>query len=62
MNQTDQLAEQLAAPIIKKFRKSTAKFGARNRDSWKRMNRPHKVASMEAGLTKVYAILDRFKV
>lgn len=36
--------------------------GQRNRDSWKRMNRPSKQAKIDKGSTLIHTLLDRFKV
>ena len=59
--QTDILAKQLAAPMIKAFAKMKKRFASQNRDSTKRMNRPHKLEQIQAGGTKITALIDRFK-
>lgn len=59
---TEQMAQQLAAPMILKANKGKRRFLSQNRDAWKRMYRPHKAAILEAGVVKVFAILSRFKV
>tara|TARA_R110002073_G_scaffold309611_3_gene479943 strand:+ start:6183 stop:6392 length:210 start_codon:yes stop_codon:yes gene_type:complete len=48
LSQEDTLVKQLAAPIIA-AQKYTKKFQSRNRSTWKRMNRPCKIAKIEAG-------------
>ena len=65
VNQEDKLVEQLAAPLIESFKKQRAankRFRSQQRDSWNRMNRPHKLQAMEAGGGKLYALVARFKV
>ena len=63
--QLDQMVEQMAAPMIQAFKaqkKANKRFQSQNRESWNRMNRPHKQAQIERGGAKVMAIIDRFKV
>jgi hypothetical protein len=65
VTQEDQLAEQLAGPLIKAFaaqKKADKRFRSQNRDSWNRMNRPHKQSLIEAGGSKIMALIARFKV
>ena len=60
--QTDELARQLTAPMIKAFAKKKARFHSQNRDSWKRMHRPEKEERIQRGGDKILALIDRFKV
>lgn len=60
--QTDELARQLTAPMIKAFAKKKARFHSQNRDSWKRMNRPEKEELIQRGGGKILALIAIFKV
>lgn len=60
--QTDLLAQQLAAPIIAKTNKAKRRFLSQNRTASNRMNRPHKLEAIQRGGDKIMALIDRFKV
>ena len=49
-------AENMAARIADQRVK-----GSRNRDAWKRMNRPEKLAKQEAGSKFIYKILGKLE-
>lgn len=60
--QTQQLAEELAAPIIKEHQalnKQKKRFNHRNRAAWKRMNRPSQLAKAEKGHEFIMSVLAR---
>lgn len=61
-DETDVLAQQLAAPLISRFSKAKKRFASQNRDAWKRMNRPSKSLAIESGMSKINALIARFKV
>ena len=61
-DQTQQLAEELAAPIIeehKTLNKQKKRFYRRNRAAWKRMNRPNQLAKAEKGHEFIMSVLAR---
>lgn len=59
--QTDDLARQLTAPMIKAFTKQKKRFASQNREAHNRMNRPHKLEAIQRGGDKLMALIDRFK-
>lgn len=60
----DQLVQQMAGPMVKAFaamKKAKKRFQSQNRESWNRMCRPHKQELIEAGGSKVMALISRLK-
>lgn len=58
VNPEDTLVNKLAAPIIKQHKK-TLRFTSRNREAWKRMNRPEKLSRMERGAVFINRLMER---